>query len=207
MTQELWTSDKRSWCCKHEKLGCPAPADTSALQECYACVRTKGNIYGFQAGEGCFNDTRRMSLDSAAYCLQYTPADVARNSMPHEFASADHAKSCCYIVSRMRPFTKATSITKLSGEMIMDEEVFQPQAQPQFPAPAATRTPSSATLVVVVVALTSLFCCILSCCMFKALCGCLFGGVEDVFDGDGKVGLTGQGEEMGLAGMAGHYLA
>jgi len=98
---------------------------------------------------------------------------------------------------------------KLVGEIITDAEIFQPQAQPQFSNTGSSTSgaTSSATVIVVAVALTSLVCCILGCCMVKALCGCLCGGAEDVFDGDGKVGLTGQAEEMGVAGMAGHYLA
>jgi len=218
LTREMWTPGKRAWCCKHEKLGCPTTADLSVFEKCFACVHTKGNIYGFQefykgniygvqAGEGCFTETRGMDLDDAAYCKQYTPSEVASNTMPQEFAGLGHAKSCCYIMSQN--LAKTTRAAKLAGEIINAAEVFPPQAQPQFSntGSATNSTSSSATIIAVVVALTSLLCCILGCCMIKALCGCLFGGVEDVFDGDGKVGLTGQGEEMGLAGMAGHYLA
>jgi len=103
-----------------------------------------------------------------------------------------------------------TSVTKLAGEMISNAKVFQPQTQPQSSSSGSDTngTPSlvasSSTLIVAVVALTSLLCCISGCYMAKE---CLFGGAEDALDVDRKVGLTGQAEDMELAGMGGHYLA
>jgi len=104
-------------------------------------------------------------------------------------------------------FDVGSDETHLVREMITKTEVLPEQPGFSKTGSSTSGTNSTVTVVAVAVALTSLLCCVLTCCMAKALCGCLFGGVEDVFDGDGKVGLTGQAEEMGLAGMAGHYLA
>merc|ERR1712113_1263832 len=63
------------------------------------------------------------------------------------------------------------------------------------------------TLVIVAVLVTMAVCCVLGCCMMKQVCGCLFGGVEDAFDGDGHIGETAQAEEAALAGLAGYEMA
>merc|ERR1711988_1690100 len=77
--------------------------------------------------------------------------------------------------------------TQLVEEMITKTEVLPPHSalQPHFSqvqthgsntGSSTSATGSTATVVIVAVALTSLLCCILTCCMAKALCGCLFGG-------------------------------
>merc|ERR1711862_444449 len=63
------------------------------------------------------------------------------------------------------------------------------------------------TLVIVAVLATMAVCCVLGCCVMKHVCGCLFGGVEDAFDGDGKIGHVAQAEEAALAGLGGYELA
>merc|ERR1711957_51367 len=86
---------------------------------------------------------------------------------------------------------------------------FAAVAPPQL-APQATPADSgvgTGTLVVIAVMGTMLLCCALACCMMKQVCGCLFGGAEDAFDGDGEVGGVAQGEEMALAGLGGYEMA
>merc|ERR1712072_1257301 len=57
-----------------------------------------------------------MKFGSATYCKQYTPVEVARDSLPQELASPIHAKSCCYTVSKMLGSPIATGVTKFPGE-------------------------------------------------------------------------------------------
>merc|ERR1712039_338717 len=63
------------------------------------------------------------------------------------------------------------------------------------------------TLAMIAVLATMTLCCLLGCCMMKQVCGCLFGGVEDAFDGDGQIGHVAQAEEAALAGLGGYELA
>merc|ERR1712007_414649 len=63
------------------------------------------------------------------------------------------------------------------------------------------------TLVIIAVLGTMCVCCVFGCCLMKQMCGCLFGGVEDAFDGDGQIGHTAQAEEAALAGLGGYELA
>merc|ERR1712151_1154872 len=77
------------------------------------------------------------------------------------------------------------------------------------PSPDASSSSGMATgtLVIIAVLVTMGLCCLLGCCMMKQICGCLFGGVEDAFDGDGQIGDVAQAEEAALAGLGGYELA
>ena len=85
------------------------------------------------------------------------------------------------------------------------------QVSPQTQSVAAPGQSSNilgaSALVLIVIGVTSVLCCILACCVAKQVCGCLFGGVEDICDGDGHIGTTAQAEEAGMAGLAGYELA
>merc|ERR1712203_174293 len=84
-----------------------------------------------------------------------------------------------------------------------------PAAAPQVAtqASAANARVGTGTLVVIAIVGTMLVCCVLACCTLCKVCGCLFGGVEDAFDGDGEVGGVAQGEEMALADLGGYEMA
>merc|ERR1712060_859569 len=74
-------------------------------------------------------------------------------------------------------------------------------------ASAANAGVGTGTLVVIAIVGTMLVCCVLACFTLCKVCGCLCGGVEDAFDGDGEVGGVAQGEEMALAGLGGYEMA
>merc|ERR1712048_1556250 len=82
------------------------------------------------------------------------------------------------------------------------------QVSPQTQSVAAPAQSSNilgaSALVLIVIGVTSVLCCILACCVAKQVCGCLFGGVEDICDGDGHIGAAAQAEEAGMAGLAGY---
>merc|ERR1712083_721330 len=75
------------------------------------------------------------------------------------------------------------------------------------PPPNGSSSMGMGTLVIIAVLATMALCCVLGCCMMKQVCGCLFGGVEDAFDGDGQIGHVAQAEEAALAGLGGYELA
>merc|ERR1712217_240583 len=75
------------------------------------------------------------------------------------------------------------------------------------PLPNSSSTMGVGTLVIIAVIATMTLCCVFGCCMMKQICGCLFGGVEDAFDGDGQIGHTAQAAEAALAGLGGYELA
>merc|ERR1712039_49925 len=77
------------------------------------------------------------------------------------------------------------------------------------PSPEASSSSSTGvgTLAIIAVLATMILCCVLGCCMMKQVCACLFGGVEDAFDGDGQIGHVAQAEEAALAGLGGYELA
>ena len=76
-----------------------------------------------------------------------------------------------------------------------------------WPQTQSSNIVGASALVLIVIGVTSVLCCILACCVAKQVCGCLFGGAEDICDGDGHIGATAQAEEAGMAGLAGYELA
>merc|ERR1712113_172374 len=122
----------------------------------------------------------------------------------------------------------AVAQTKAEEHIISDAQVLPqqglrgstsaivPVAQPSAGSLAVAQAPAQATgvsamgvssLVFGAILVTTVLCCVLACCAMKSVCGCLFGGVEDAFDGDGHIGATAQAEEAGLAGLGGYELA
>merc|ERR1711920_908686 len=75
------------------------------------------------------------------------------------------------------------------------------------PATSGGSGMGTGTLVMLAILITIAVCCLLSCCMMKQVCECLFGGVEDAFDGDGQIGGKAQAEEAALAGLGGYEMA
>merc|ERR1712039_1170961 len=140
-------------------------------------------------------------------CMLCTAACVGSDASSHIISDAQAfqpATSADFLsktsAAAAPPITPVSPMTAASSDGVN-------VANAQSTDPSSSSSMGVGTLVIIAVLATMALCCVLGCCMMKQICGCLFGGVEDAFDGDGQIGHTAQAEEAALAGLGGYELA